>query len=248
MFGTIFAVESGRISLPEPIRALLTVGSPTISAIVTARLFEGWAGVRRILLQYARLRVPARWYLFGLVFFAVPLSYGLVRAWMGYVDPQGLATREIAELMVVTMILGPISEEGGWRGYALPKLMERVSPIPASVLLGIVWGAWHTPFWFVEGSYQQNIPFLPYVGISALLSIIYARVYLSSRGSLVPVILLHFWINLAGAVLLRRTQLLENVEFLLIEASLITGIALYMASTWNSSKITRAAEQGEPPV
>ena len=40
---------------------------------------------------------------------------------------------------------GPLGEEIGWRGYALPQLLSRYSPLASSLILGLVWGAWHAP-------------------------------------------------------------------------------------------------------
>jgi membrane protease YdiL (CAAX protease family) len=36
-------------------------------------------------------------------------------------------------------------EEPGWRGFAQPHLQQRLSPVRATLLIGIVWGLWHLP-------------------------------------------------------------------------------------------------------
>ena len=50
-------------------------------------------------------------------------------------------------------------EELGWRGIMQP-ILEKKLPFPiATVITGTVWGIWHIPLWFVEGSSQQNMAF-----------------------------------------------------------------------------------------
>jgi len=38
-----------------------------------------------------------------------------------------------------------VTEETGWRGFALPMLQNRVTPLAATVIVGLMWGVWHFP-------------------------------------------------------------------------------------------------------
>ncbi|NLN86173.1 MAG: CPBP family intramembrane metalloprotease [Syntrophomonadaceae bacterium] len=44
---------------------------------------------------------------------------------------------------------GPVLEEFGWRGYALPKLQAKYSPLKSSLILGFMWAVWHCPQFLV---------------------------------------------------------------------------------------------------
>ena len=50
-----------------------------------------------------------------------------------------------------TFLGGPVGEEPGWRGFALPRLQSRYGPFKASVILAPLWAAWHLPLFFVPG-------------------------------------------------------------------------------------------------
>jgi len=49
-------------------------------------------------------------------------------------------------------------EEIGWRGFALPRLPGRLGLAGASLVLGVLWAAWHLPQFFIRdgGSYGQS--------------------------------------------------------------------------------------------
>jgi len=42
-------------------------------------------------------------------------------------------------------------EETGWRGFVLPRLQARTSPLIASLIIGFLWASWHFPFWGSDG-------------------------------------------------------------------------------------------------
>jgi membrane protease YdiL (CAAX protease family) len=50
-------------------------------------------------------------------------------------------------------------EEVGWRGFALPRLQRRLSPLTASLILGLVWVPWHLFLWQAEGKPIDAVPY-----------------------------------------------------------------------------------------
>ena len=68
-------------------------------------------------------------------------------------------------------------EELGWRGIMQP-ILEKKLPFPiATVITGTVWGIWHIPLWFIEGSSQQNMAFPFFLILGVLLSFFLAALY-----------------------------------------------------------------------
>jgi hypothetical protein len=50
-----------------------------------------------------------------------------------------------ALLASISLDVGGVTEKTGWRGFALPLLHERMTPLAASLVVGVLWGVWHFP-------------------------------------------------------------------------------------------------------
>ena len=82
-------------------------------------------------------------------------------------------------------------EEIGWRGYSLPRLAERFGLPMASLMLGLIWGCWHLPQFFIREADTYHQSFWVFVlGVTAL-SVILARLWQRTSGSLLLTMLLH---------------------------------------------------------
>lgn len=93
------------------------------------------------------------------------------------------------------LIFSVAGEELGWRGFALPALLERFGPVAASLLLGAIWAIWHAPLFMLPGSFHADIPPLLF-GIQIIASsLIYKHLHLATEGSLVPAHLFHASFN-----------------------------------------------------
>ncbi len=68
-------------------------------------------------------------------------------------------------------------EELGWRGIMQPNLENKYNFSIATVITGIVWGIWHIPLWFVEGTSQQNMKFSLFLVLAVILSFWLAAIY-----------------------------------------------------------------------
>jgi membrane protease YdiL (CAAX protease family) len=49
---------------------------------------------------------------------------------------------------VAALVMFPLGEEFGWRGFAYPRLEKALGPVVGSLLLGAVWGLWHLGMMF----------------------------------------------------------------------------------------------------
>ncbi|MGE0626079.1 MAG: CPBP family intramembrane glutamic endopeptidase [Pseudomonadales bacterium] len=169
---------------------IIAVYAPAMAGLFLVWLNFGAAGLGRYLSRLGRVRAPWPWYAWLVL--GIPLLMLAGAAWKGTLSPPVGAG--LLGAIVIAAVLGPV-EELGWRGLALPLLQRHLSPAAAGLVLGLVWGAWHLPAFFIGGTPQSGWSFLPFfVGVVAA-SVIMTGLYNASRGSLLLAMLMHFQLN-----------------------------------------------------
>lgn len=88
------------------------------------------------------------------------------------------------------LVRGPLGEELGWRGYALNELQKKYSPLNSALIVGVLWGFWHTPLWFASGYTGANI--IKYIALFMIgiisFSIIVTLFYNLNKNLVIPII------------------------------------------------------------
>lgn len=117
-----------------------------------------------------------------------------------------------------TLVFGPIPEELGWRGYGLDALRSRMNLLRASLLLGAIWGVWHLPLVFMEGSFQRELLAVPGAFVGHFMaffpgSILMSWIYYRTNRSTLSAILFHFAGNAAGEMVAMapETRIIQTV-------------------------------------
>jgi uncharacterized protein len=113
---------------------------PAAAGLGMALLTDGLRGAARLLSGIGRVRPGLRWYAFALL--PTPLLL------MGVLLPLSVfASPDYAPAFlafgIVAGLLAGTAEEIGWTGYATPRLLDRLSPFIAGLVLGLVWALWH---------------------------------------------------------------------------------------------------------
>lgn len=102
---------------------------------------------------------------------------------------------------VMSATTGATGEESGWRGFLQPSLEKKFGVIKSSFFIGIIWGFWHTPLWFLEG--MAGFELIQYILVFMLLfisaSIIIGICYDHCKNLFIP-IWIHFLMNFVNAV------------------------------------------------
>ena len=186
---------------------LLTSGLSSRQAVrdLTARLYA-W-------------RVGWRWYAFAVLFWPAAYALGMaVDAALGGKAPAyPYAAPSLAGTLLAianVALWGGGLEEMGWRGFALPRLQTRHSPLIASLIVGLFWALWHTPE-YLTGQYTSTSGTGPAAIAGILvrftlytppLTVLFTWIYNRTGGNLLLVVLAHTSFNVGTAVLAISTM------------------------------------------
>ena len=169
---------------------------PFLSAFIMTGITEGRAGIGRLLRRCALWRVGLGWYLFALIGVPMILVLGVIVLPGAMASFKGLGSLVALPWLgqvVYVFFHGPLGEEPGWRGFALPRLQRLHGPLVASLILGPLWALWHLPFFWVPA--WSFPPTLLNVGMFVLaaipLTIVMTWVFNNTKGSVLMAILVH---------------------------------------------------------
>lgn len=218
--------------------------APTWMGIALAMATNDRAGRRRFWRRFydARL-IGIRWLAFiALLFPALTAASIGVDLLLGGTLPGMTALKAILANpllllpgLTLSFFSGPFSEEFGWRGFALDPLLARLGFVGASVVLGLFWGVWHLPLYFMPETWHgqmgfQLAGFWAFVLGSVGLSLIASRVYLGTARSILAAMLVHLSANYSTQLIAgpTGTGYAPRVALLLDLALILVGLLLCM--------------------
>ncbi|MBL7257589.1 CPBP family intramembrane glutamic endopeptidase [Paractinoplanes lichenicola] len=179
---------------------------PITSALLVTALTEGRSGLRRWARRLVRWRVGLRWYA-GVLLVVPAAAVASTFLLPGAVDAAAWPALSVLAgylpLLVLQVLTTGLAEEPGWRDFAQPRIQARFGPLPGSLLLGPLWGAWHLPLFFSEWAGWPDVDWsMPaeFVLGSTLLSIVLTWVFNRSE-SLPLVMLVHANVNTVFSLL-----------------------------------------------
>jgi hypothetical protein len=188
---------------------LLGAYGPTLVAVLLTGVYDGRSGLRALAKRALSFKVGVSWILIAV--FAGPLLFAsaiaLYSALGGDVGEVNYGLLPwLPVVFIVPVVFGPLAEEFGWRGFALPLLNPKGKPISASILIGVIWALWHAPlFWAETGTaisgHTIDLPaialfFLAVIGSS----FIYTWLFNNTSGSVFMAVLLHLSMNASGTI------------------------------------------------
>jgi uncharacterized protein len=179
---------------------LLALFGPTIAAISVTGIIEGRSGVQQLLGRVVQGRV-------GLTWIAVAVGLPLLMSVMVVILNAALLGKPITIVPSAapgfTLILGllVVGEEIGWRGFALPRLQTRFNSLTASLILGVLWAAWHLPNSFIPGMGHYLTAFPVFLVWVVSMTVLFTWLANHSRGSVWIAWLFHAAINVSAGFL-----------------------------------------------
>ena len=184
--------------------------APMLAAITLIYRQEGWSGVKAFLRQAVDFRVKPLFYILALLLPIVihTLAHYLAPA-LGLEVADTLFPADLPAPPIVTAIpyfflmlfIGGGQEEFGWRGYAQQPLQDRFGVLPASLLIGVIWGFWHLPLWVMPGDGHSTYPFVAFLIMTTSISIVYAWIFNASGKKLIIAMIFHAMSNTAAPLL-----------------------------------------------
>jgi membrane protease YdiL (CAAX protease family) len=170
---------------------------PTLAALTTHRIFAGnwravrlWTAVPDFLLGIASGASAVLIAAFSAAFF---MTESGIDRW------QWPALLQILTLFGPNLLGGPLGEEAGWRGYALPRLQRRFDPPTASLVLGFLWANWHLPLLL---AHVYNVTWWQFVAVTMAASILLSLAFNKSGGSTLCAIIVHGVYNVGTGIIL----------------------------------------------
>ena len=179
---------------------LIIIGASILGllpALVISSGFSQNQDIRAIFRSYIRPEGHYGYYIFAILFLPVifltgigiTLGFNQPVVWMPL--PTGI---ELVGLIILTFLYtfffgAGTNEEPGWRGFALPKMQLKYSPLVASIILGLIWGLWHAPIYIPQ--YDSAFQFIRFLLNTIKIAIILTWLYNRTGGSVLSTALLH---------------------------------------------------------
>jgi membrane protease YdiL (CAAX protease family) len=194
--------------IPESISTIAVLAGgfgPVVGSFATVQFYSNeslgqW-------LQDRFWTIPSLWWVAGCIAIPVCIEAGraIVMAIFGTsLTPTRLLTyiqtdtsALVIGILFITLVNGG-QEEFGWRGYLQPVLQRPLQQDQASIIIGIIWGVWHLPFYVFSGPGANRggaLTFGIFVLSSVLLSVLLGRMFNGSSGSVLIVMAAHGMIN-----------------------------------------------------
>ncbi|MGZ4983472.1 MAG: CPBP family intramembrane glutamic endopeptidase [Chthoniobacterales bacterium] len=193
----ILALLRGQTSGPNPL-------GPLVAGIIITAIAYGRTGLREFFSRMVRWRVGLHWY--AVVLLLPPLlcliGAALTLSLTNHSRipfPSSDQLRELPDRFIFILLFIGLGEEPGWRGFALPQLQVKHSPMKASLILAPLWAIWHLPLMGNEFPW----PVVPAFLLSVLGgTFMLTWLFNGTGGSVLLAMLFHATINTVGAGLI----------------------------------------------
>ncbi|MFN8631793.1 MAG: CPBP family intramembrane glutamic endopeptidase [Chloroflexota bacterium] len=237
VWGSVIAQDRGLIGFHIP--QGLALWGVFFASVIVALATGGRDALMDLARRALRWRVAPIWYAVVLLVPAGIVAVSVAAAKLlgddvpvGVDMPLGSAVAYFA----TGVFFFTLTEETGWRGFVLPRLQSKFTPLAATLVLAAGWTVWHLPLWFIADSPQAAWPFLGFAVLVLAQSVLMTWVFDHARGSVLLMGIFHaaadaslsfggslsgsslaFWVTVAvyvlaaGAVVLRAPGALVSL-------------------------------------
>ena len=203
--GMVFRSQVEKIFGPisnNNLLVMVLIYAPTIAGLILTIIYEKWSGLVALFKRGVLFTKP-KWLIVAI--FMIPLIllvYGLFTylTGIGASDFNWIAYFGTFPLLIFSLNIftdaGPLGEELGWRGYALPRLLQLRSPIAATSILAAFWTVFHLVAFLSPGTRQSGMSFIWFTLFVFSLGFIFTWLYMKTGGNwIISGVLQHYLIN-----------------------------------------------------
>jgi membrane protease YdiL (CAAX protease family) len=260
-FVLAYAISWGFLPI-EAVRFM--AGGPLIAAVIVILLTQGLSGLRELGFRMIRWRV--RWYWYA-VAIGLPLGVVLITAALNVA--LGAGAPSLAQFSSVSTILlvfavrlvnpgdGPMGEEPGWRGFALPGLQSTLSPLVSTVILAVLVTGWHVPILFLEEGGLQPFMIVGYLLGSVAVTFWYTWLFNHTGGSVLITIVSHSaqgTITVGGFWAVGADVAQATLVYAIVASAVAIGLVVFDWQSWRgtapapATTVLQPAYEGESRV
>jgi hypothetical protein len=262
--GIFLVVQSRQGGDKSLLNLLLAYMGPFIAALIMMYLFADKSFRADFRRRIFDLRLINKKYLPFVIFFLpaamllsilISIAFGQPVEQLRFAEAFKVFDGEIILSMII-LVLVPVLEELGWRGYGVDSLASKFNLFATSLIFAVLWGVWHLPVFFIEGSYQASLwgqnPLFAinfFVGIIPL-AFIMNFLYYKNQRSITLIALFHVLVNYSSELF--EANQVSKIIFTLVLAAVALLIVLRNKDFFFKEKMnldyikTRSAPQETP--
>ena len=208
---------------------------PFAAALIVMGITEGKEGIDRLRGRIRQWKAGWVWYAVALLAIPVLFMAGLLIQPGAAAGFTGISPAVFIGYLVSFVIVafggGPLGEEPGWRGFALPRLQGTYGPLKGTLLLSLIWTCWHLPDFLTSA--QGGGPGVPvetllvnfvlFLLLVTSLSILFTWLFNHTGGSIFMAILAHASVNTPQVALV---PLFPAVTVTMLNAGALIGFGI----------------------
>jgi membrane protease YdiL (CAAX protease family) len=185
-----------------PVLGLVGALAPGVAALITAAVVGGRREAARLLGRLGHWRFGPGWYVAaGLNVGLLLVAYSAALALSAAPPPPTLTLGAILFMLLIQMP-NTACEELGWRGWLQPHLQTRASALAAAGVVGVIWFAWHLPYWVALSNFTTDDLLMIVLNALWIIPMAVLMAWLvNSTGSVLPSWLCHLSTNVVIGLL-----------------------------------------------
>ncbi len=247
VLGAIVAPPAG-VPMSLPVSSLSVVTPLLAAAILTFRRdgARGIGGLLRRALDLRRLR--PRWLAATVLLMPTVAVAAYALLWVaGRPLPDPVIPLLTAPVLFGLFFLTALGEETGWTGFAIDPMLARWGALRASLLLGVVWAAWHVPLFLQQGNGLGYLAGQAFVLVVTRVLLVW--LYVNGGRSVLAAIVAHAMMNVSDALFPNDGSAYDPVPIAVVTIAVVALVTfLWGARTLASWRFASARPGGSGPA